>query len=250
MPNLLQNYPISSCNCYNCTTKNYGTSQEFKPTNMSVENCDFSTYYDCDNIKLFKSQIEPDDLSEYYPLNPEAISQLYDKSYEKIKASDTLSYPNDVYITNDPRLVSGAHDGQILALDRPPINGKVDLNKIYTDKDLNYYGKKYNSYNDVNTGQITYYIDQTLQNPIFEPLFGNPSRVDGYVYKDPMGSMKPQYIRVPVKHIDLLDTKSNNSGQLTWMRDSLESREDLLSFQMSKNNREKYSSRWTGKLFT
>ena len=65
-----------------------------------------------------------------------------------------------------------------------------------------------------------------------------------------MGSMKPQYIRVPIVHTNFLDTKSNNSGQLTWIRDSNESREDLLSFQMSKNNREKYSSRWTGKLFT
>lgn len=250
MAKLLEKYPMSSCNCYNCTKKIYEKSQEFKPTNMSVENCEFSKYYDCDDIKLFKSQIEPDDLNKYYTLNPKAISQLYDKSYEKIKASDTLSYPNDVYLTNDPRLVSAAHSGQILVLDRPPINGKVELNKIYTDPDLNEYGKKYTSYQDVNAGQILYYIDQEIQNPVFQPLFENPSRVDGYMYKDPMGSMKPQYIRVPIVHTNFLDTKSNNSGQLSWIRDSNESREDLLSFQMSKNNREKYSSRWTGKLFT
>ena len=64
-----------------------------------------------------------------------------------------------------------------------------------------------------------------------------------------MGSFKPQYVRTPVKKQNLLETRNNNNhGELTWMRDSQETRENLLSSQMSTINRQKYSSRWTGNL--
>ena len=62
--------------------------------------------------------------------------------------------------------------------------------------------------------------------------------------------MKPQYNRTPIKIPNLLETKNdNNHGELTWMRDSLETREDLIASQMNRNNQRKYSSRWSGNTF-
>lgn len=249
MAELLQNYPKSSCNCYNCESKYYNFHENGIPTNMSVRDCNFSNYYDCDNKKLFKVQIEPRNLENYEFLNPYAISKSYDKNFIGVKGSDTKSYNNIVYTSNDPRLVSATHSGQILALDKPPINESINLDKIYTDPKMKYYGQKYNSYRDINAGQILYYIDKSIEDALYQPLFENNANVEGIMYKDPMGSMKPHYKRTPIKNQNLLETRHNNNhGELTWIRDSQETREDLMSRQMSKFNQQKYSSRWTGNL--
>ena len=89
---------------------------------------------------------------------------------------------------------------------------------------------------------------KSIQDVEFEPLFTNNADVKGVIFKDPMGSMKPQYIRTPIIKTNLLDTKNNNYKDvgLSWIRDSHESREDLLSFKMSKYNEQRYEPRWTG----
>jgi hypothetical protein len=249
MAELLQNYPKSSCNCYNCESKFYNFHDNGIPTNMSVRDCDFSKYYDCDNKRLFKTQIEPRNLNKYEFLNPNTISKSYDKSFTGLKGSATRSYNNTVYTTNDPRLMSPNFGGEIMALDKPPINESIELDKIYTDPTMKYYGQQYNSYKDINAGQILYYIDKSIEDSLFDPLFVNNANVEGVVYKDPMGSMKPQYLRTPIKNQNLLETRHNNNhGELTWVRDSQETREDLMATQMSTINRQKYSSRWTGNL--
>jgi hypothetical protein len=47
-----------------------------------------------------------------------------------------------------------------------------------------------------------------------------------------MGSYKPEYKRV--------QKENNNKGQLTWIQDSCEWREDLMSRQQRKFNQSKY----------
>jgi hypothetical protein len=111
------------------------------------------------------------------------------------------------------------------------------------------YGKKYNDYSDVKAGQIVYYIDKSIEDANYLPVYTNNAYVKGVMYKDPMDGMNPQYIRTPVIKTDLLDTKNNKTNQLSWIRDSLESREDLINLQQQKYNKQKYSSRWTGNLF-
>ena len=196
MAELLQNYPKSSCNCYNCENKYY-FSQNGIPTNMSVRDCNFSHYYDCDNKKLFKAQIEPRNLNKYEFLNPYAISKSYDKNFVGVKGSDTKSYNDTVYTSNDPRLVSATHSGQILALDKPPINESIELDKIYTDPKMKYYGQKYNSYGDINAGQILYYIDKSIEDTLYQPLFENNARISDNALLFPMNNIESMDIDWP-----------------------------------------------------
>ena len=249
MSKLLQTYDQSSCNCYKCDKKIYDIPEFGNPTNMSVRDCNFSKYYDCQNTKIFKNQIEPRNNDSFNFINPDVISQQYDKRYIGVEPNITNSYDNVVYVSNDPRLVSNTHGGQILALDKPPLNANITEKTVYTDPTLKEYGKKYKTYNDVKAGQILYYIDESIEDTLYNPIFINSANVDGIMYKDPMGSFKPQYLRTPIKKTNLLETKNDtNHGQLTWIRDSQETREDLIALQMSKMNQQKYSSRWNGNL--
>jgi hypothetical protein len=252
MADLIQDYPQSSCNCYKCSEKFYDICNNGKPTNMSVRNCNFSKYYDCVNTKLFKNQIEPKVGDKYTFLNSEGISQQYDKRFIGIDPKITRSYDNIVYIPkeNDSRIFSSTHGGEVMALDRPPISSNITEKTIYTDPTFKEYGKMYGDYNDIKAGQILYYLDESIQDTLYKPLFINSANIDGIMYKDPMGSFKPQYNRTPVKIPNLLETTHNNNhGELTWLRDSQETREDLLASQMNRNNKNKYSSRWTGNIF-
>jgi hypothetical protein len=250
MAELIDNYPQSSCNCYDCANKTYIFNNKGFPTNMSVRNNDFSKYYDCIDEKLFKSQNEPRNLKGFDYINPNTISKIYDKSFREI-SDPGANKEGKVYTSSDPRLVSPGHFGEKIDLDRPPINGAVKLDEIYTDPNMKYYGQTYNTYSDINAGQIMYYIDKSIQDVEFEPLFTNNADVKGVIFKDPMGSMKPQYIRTPIIKTNLLDTKNNNYKDvgLSWMRDSHETREDLLSFKMGKYNEQRYEPRWTGNTF-
>ena len=249
MTELIDNHPQSSCNCYDCANKNYIFNNEGFPTNMSVRNNDFSNYYDCIDKKLFKNQIEPKNLNGYTYINPYTISKSYDKNFQVID-DPTANKDGKVYISNDPRLISATHFGQMLELDRPPINEDVKLDEIYTNPNMKYYGQTYNSYSDINAGQIMYYIDKSIQDAEFEPIFTNNSVVKGTMFKDPMGAMKPQYNRTSIINTNLLDTKHNNYKDvgLSWIRDSQESREDLLALQMRKHNEQRYEPRWTGNI--
>ena len=172
MTELIDNHPQSSCNCYDCANKNYIFNNEGFPTNMSVRNNDFSNYYDCIDKKLFKNQIEPKNLNGYTYINPYTISKSYDKNFQVID-DPTANKDGKVYISNDPRLISATHFGQMLELDRPPINEDVKLDEIYTNPNMKYYGQTYNSYSDINAGQIMYYIDKSIQDAEFEPIFTN-----------------------------------------------------------------------------
>lgn len=137
-----------------------------------------------------------------------------------------------LWTSTDPRLVSSAHSGQRLALDGPPINGKVHLQDV--PKDRPRYKGVYNSYSDIGGGQIRYYIDKELAVPFVPQLFVKPGLVRGEDYIDPMGSCKPHYYRAS------LDTKNC----LNWIRDSQFHREDLMSKQLWNRNRTSYETKY------
>ena len=244
--NKIQNYPLSSCNCYECDTNKYNFSSGV-PTNMSVRNCDVSNpYYNCYNNRVFDQNIEPRlQPNEYTNLNPKAIDNLYDTSFKKIECDINEGCGKTVYISTDPRLISTSHSGQVLALDVPPLNGKVKLSEVYTDPRLQNYGRRYTSYEDVNAGQIEYYIDKHFDDAFYTPVYENPSFATSSILIDPMGSIKPQYNRVPVKNNNVMDTKRDNfDHKLSSLQDSNEHREDLMARQQRKNNQQNYQLRW------
>jgi hypothetical protein len=152
------------------------------------------------------------------------------------KYSDKFVEKNGRYYSDDPKLKEPVRNLTNL-LDKPPINSKIPLNKIATDKYLVGYGKNYKNYNDIKEGQILYHVDEKLNKPYHDPNFVRSIDFEKVLYKDPMDSIKPQYNRkqtisnIPKKKC-LFDS--------TWIQDSNEHREDLISKQMSKMNSQRY----------
>lgn len=248
MANVVYDYCKSSCDCYKCRDKSYPSEEGGKPSNMSVRNCQIPSMFECYDKIPFRSDIEPRTEKEYDVLNPQILTNNFDSDFKAIECPNAVGCCNKTqYTSSDPRLISVTHSGQVLNLDRPPINGEMELDKIANDKKLNNYGQNYSGYSDVNAGDIIYYINKEQQDPFFTPNFTTSAYANGTLYQDPMGSMKPQYDRFPLKSSNPLTTKKDHyEGCLSWMEDSLEHREDLLARQMRKRNQERYEPRWYG----
>jgi hypothetical protein len=239
-------YSKSSCNCYKCADYTYSYVSKGVPTNMSIRNCETPEMLECYDRKLFRSDIEPtNEPDSYAHINPQVVHNNYANDFKQINCSDNTTCPSVQYASKDPRLISVAHSGQVLTLDRPPINGSVDLSKISTDTGLDGYGQKYNTYSDINAGDILYYINKSRKDPFYTPLFSTSANVYGTLYRDPMGVIRPQYEREPLKHSDPFNTtKESYDGCLSWIRDSQEHREDILSKNMRKYNEQRWEPRW------
>jgi hypothetical protein len=232
---------LSSCDCYNCSDNLYINQKRYS------NNCDFNPYFECKNRLKFKEQIEPLNDKGYTFLNPESVSKAYAPDFYKIDCSDVPQ--GYAYTSTDPRLISIMHNGQVLPLDRPPTDESIKLKDIYTDPKMNYYGKRYNEYQDINVGQILYYIDKSIEDDLFQPVFENPSEVQGTIYKDPMGATYPEYARTPIKNNNVLKTKNRTyTYGLSSIDDINEFREDIIHKQMRVNDRSRYSSRYSGNI--
>ena len=248
MTDFIYDYPQSSCMCYGCEQDRFEVAQGV-PTNMSVPDCNFSPSYDCNNRQQFNLQQEPTGKKGLIILNPE-VGSNFDPTFRQI---DSKSNPNSscngvTYINSDPRL-NNAATGDLIQLDRPPLNSTVKLNTLTTNKELNGYGQNFKSYKDVNSGQVTYYITKDIQDSLFRPLFSSKANVVGTLYKDPMGSMKPEYHRIPESALDPIKREPCDSkGEycLSWINDSQFHREDLLSRQMAVRNQQRFQTRWSG----
>ena len=216
------------------------------PTNMSIRNCKIPRVLDTHDRMLFRYDIEPKKDHGYVYLNPLALQTKYATDFFPVQCLGQQSCSKVQYKSNDPRLISATRGGDVLTLDNPPIDSKISINKIYTDKNLDNYGKSYRTYSDINAGQITYYIDKSIQDPFFTPLFSTPISSQGILYRDPMGALKPQYEREPLHPRDPINSnKDYYKGGLSWIEDSQEHREDLLSKQMRKHNEQRWAPRWS-----
>ena len=132
------------------------------------------------------------------------------------------TYPNDARL-RDQR-------GMELILDKPAQSGEVDMDStVYINNQG--YGGVYNSYCDINNGQITYYADSSTSQPFLEPVYTLTSNVEQSILIDPMDSYKPQYRKIPVT------TTFNSVSRDQATRDQLMFREDLMSRQQSLYNR-------------
>lgn len=246
MANVIYDYPKSSCNCYECTKKDYNFDTHGMPTNMSVRNCQTPKLFECYDKAPFRFDIEPRDKKGIDVMNPQAMESKYSPDFQKINCPNAQGCNQTQYTSHDPRLFYTPY-AQRLALDRPPIESSPKLSQLSTDKSLDNYGKNYTGYHDIDAGHIVYYINRERQDPFFSPLFTTSAYTYGTLYQDPMGAMKPVYTRTPLKYNNPLDTqKKSYEGGLSWMQDSMSHREDLLSRQMWRINQERYEPRWEG----
>ena len=256
MTDIIYDYPKSSCDCWKCNQDkcnqdNYNqdncTSYLDNSTNMYFNNhCIFSKYNDCYDKNTFRVDKEPFYKSGNVILNPSVLTT--DKFDKTFKAVNTEDCPNSfsgttTYISSDPRLYN--QGGTWLQLDRPPLNSTIKLSSLNIDKSLNNYGKGYTSYSDINTGQYVYYINKEREDPFYKPLFSKEAISIGTMYKDPMGSIKPQYNRIPLNQNNETDeTDETNEYALSFMKDTQFHREDILALQMRKKNEQRYEPLW------
>jgi hypothetical protein len=214
------------------------------PGNLSIRDCDIPGYYECYDRVQFKSGIEPSTKSGYTYMNPQVAENSFANEFQKFKCTDSPC--GTVYSSTDPRLIDVPR-AQVIPLDRPPYDDTVRLDEVYTKPGLTTYGKGYKTYSDINAGQISYYTDKSQEDAFFEPNFTTSARMVGTLYKDPMGAMKPQYDRFPLKCTDYMNTKKDNyDGCLSWIQDTQFHRQDMLALQMRKRNEQRWQPRWTG----
>jgi hypothetical protein len=112
-----------------------------------------------------------------------------------------------------------------MKLDRPSTTGSVPLPLIYTDPNLD----NYTPYN-VNNGQIIYYIDNSIKDPFYRPVYDIPFETEMVQYTDPMTSEKPHYV-LSHKNEDVY-----NYSSLSFINDTSFHRENLIAAQQSKYN--------------
>lgn len=249
MAKIVYDYPKSSCDCYRCTEIMYKNMESGIPSNMSTTNCNTPEMLSCYNITPpFLDTIGPQNQGGYKYLNPNVYESKYATDSNAITCPNNQGCPKLQFASGDPRLVSASHSGQILTLDRPPIETQPLLSSLSTDKTLDKYGQNYRTYNDVNAGHVMYYVDKSRVDAFSGPVFTVPAQTVGYLYQDPMGSITPEYNRIPLKcanHINTMRSKYN--GGLSWIEDSQEQREDLISKQMFRINQERWDPRWETK---
>lgn len=142
-----------------------------------------------------------------------------------------------VYQSEDPRLLSVLRNIRT-KLDRPPDEGGMCMHEIYKDSMAYIHPGTYTGYEDINAGQIKYYIDKDIAPAYFNPLFTISSNVEHSIRIDPMGGVRPEYLRCPKTQ------NNNNISPYQFMRDTLSHREDLMARQMARANETRWESRF------
>jgi hypothetical protein len=135
-------------------------------------------------------------------------------------------------IVNDARLNDTARN-YIQELDIKPIQVYYNLinDNISHNPELKGYGKNYKSYSTVNGGQIQYYIDKQETQPFDRPIYAATTNAVGYMFKDPMDAVKPQFEKAYAE---------NSFTGLSWLDDSCAQRDDITALQQRKHNEQKY----------
>lgn len=124
-----------------------------------------------------------------------------------------------------------------MCLDSVPMNSyKKDLGTIYdkTSDIVKYKGIYYNR-EDL-PGQIQYYVDPSMTNPFFAPLFPENTRALGAVYIDPMNNTHYDFRRSTGSCGPKQSLNCDDCG-IAEFRDSQNHREDMQASIMRKRNR-------------
>jgi hypothetical protein len=141
------------------------------------------------------------------------------------------------------------HNGQYSMVDVPYRDSGValnDLDKIYTNESLDNYKTGYKNYSEIEGGDILYYVNKQNEEPFFSPVFSASSdfSTTSVMYKDPMGGLRPQYIRQPNKVTNKINNRNSFDCNLSWIEDSNDYREDLLARRIQKLNENRWDARW------
>lgn len=232
-----------SCPCNSCPKKQ-GSIQPRYLNNLGVPNCEYPESFDCVNRISWACKMNPalsnegiDDkiinpnfglvsAPEFYKVGGGGGGDCVSEGY-------TADWDNRLY---DPR--RNLH----MVLDKAPLQarnrGTYNNPDVYVSEYDAIKPQVYGDYSKINNGQIQYYHDTTIDDPYFSPNFVRRYSVDYVLFKDPMGSIKPEYIRNP------LNFTNNNFSKDSFMRDSTLHREDIMERQMRVRNQQRYEPRY------
>ena len=244
------NYPKTSCECSECPisgTPLWPASNISKSdtNNLGLKDCNqINDISSCKSTSFVNSNKYPNTWTEnpYTILNPNfgletSPGFFHDVDGNKCHCPPIKNHKKHTQINTvtalDPRLMYPIRGPGYQQLDRIPYTGNVLLKDIYDSKYANY-GKNYKNYKDIHSGQIMYYLDEDIDQPYFLPNYTIRSQVNAEVFKTPMGGTWPRYPKTP------LTKNSNYISPQQFTRDTVANREDLMSLQMARFNREKY----------
>ena len=126
--------------------------------------------------------------------------------------------------------------GMRLELDKPAMVGAVDMNDVYKINNSGY-GGVYPTYSAINNGNIAYYVDQSISQPFYDPVYTLSSTVNKNILLDPMNNPKPDYSKT-------VNSTLNSVVNDQYARDQLSFREELISRQQNLYNRTSWTNRW------
>lgn len=136
----------------------------------------------------------------------------------------------------DSRVVDAR--GMRMSLDQPAMVGAVDMDDVYKI-DNSGYGGVYPTYGSINNGNIAYYVDQSVSQPFFDPVYTLSSTVNKKIINDPMTNAKPEYSKT-------VDSTLRSVVDDQYARDQLTFREELMTRQQNLYNRTSWTNRWVG----
>lgn len=141
-----------------------------------------------------------------------------------IQVPDYYVDKNGYYVSVNPKTLDAPRAIRT-RFDRPSTMGSMPECERYTAPYLDNY-KQYN----VNNGQITYYIDNSIKDAFYKPIYDIPFKSMAYAYTDPMTSEKPHYVLIN-SNKDVYDYSCLSS-----LNDSSFHRENLIASQQAKYN--------------
>ena len=89
-----------------------------------------------------------------------------------------------------------------------------------------------NSYFNPDAGNIRYYYDDV--DAYRTPTYVNRSKIDHIDFVDPMGGVRPQYVRNPIQDMSLDEAKIH--AENAWSKSQTEFRENMMASWMTKAN--------------
>ncbi len=149
---------------------------------------------------------------------------------------------NGFISTCDTRVKSNI-TGEITPLDRPPFTLYNNFDNIYNEK-YDKVGKPYNTYSDIDAGNIIYYISEDVKGPFPEVAYDLNGVVrSNYEYNDPMTNRRIQHNFTPENKVSCSYQRNKNYyGNLSFINDTSIQREEIMALQSRKQNEQKWSS--------
>jgi hypothetical protein len=244
MTDIINLYPKTSCPCEECG-KSYKIPTEGIKSNLSIRGHRPSEYFDYHDRVEFNREIQPKNEKGIYELNPRSYTNKMAPDFGKVPCNTASSCPNPSWMSWDPRLFSVTRVGYT-PLDRPPTVGTVKLKNIYKDGYTYDRAIGFQAYDQIEDGDITYYIDKSIEGAFYKPVFSEPAEEESTLFIDPMGGIKPEYNRRPLINTKnpLVTTPSSYPYCLSFIQDTQSAREDIMALGTRKMNQSRWSARW------